>query len=375
MNIETVVSEPLRRAVKDSYERRDFTAAIMDAIYFLGDAIRERSGLDSDGVALIGQAFGGKSPMLKVNRLETESERNVQEGVESMLRGIYKAIRNPRSHEKHEDTQQDADAIILFVDYLLSIIGKSTTPFTIPDFLTSIFDPDFVESKRYAALLAAKIPERRRFEVFIEAYRLKETGDAKKLGYFFKALFDVMSEEDRKRALEAVTAELETTQDESTIRLSIQLIPAPYWEHFPETVRLRVENKLIKSVAQGKYSAATNKCLAGAFGTWISSLFNHMLLKDEFIGALASKITGTAEEREYAFQYLLFSFLNATHEPDDYLVMILEGRLQNGDARLHKALRPLTYGKSLWLERLKPAYEGFKEAQIASSPETDEVPF
>ncbi len=66
MNIETILSEPLRRAVQSAYERRDYTAAIFDAVYFLGDVIRERSGLDCDGVALIGQAE-------RVNKNETPS--------------------------------------------------------------------------------------------------------------------------------------------------------------------------------------------------------------------------------------------------------------------------------------------------------------
>ena len=100
-----------------------------------------------------------------------------------------------------------------------------------------------------------------------------------------------------------------------------------------------------------------------------------MLLKDEFIAALASKISGTAEERDYAFQYLFYKFLQATHEPDDYLVMILEERLRSGDARVHKALIPFAYRKTLWLERLQPAYESFKEAQIPSPPETEDAPF
>ena len=42
-----------------------FTGAIQDSMYFLGDLIRDRSGLEGDGVALVGKAFGGRRPVLE----------------------------------------------------------------------------------------------------------------------------------------------------------------------------------------------------------------------------------------------------------------------------------------------------------------------
>jgi uncharacterized protein (TIGR02391 family) len=76
MNIETRIDERLWDAIRSSYGNRNYTGAIQDSMYFQGDLIRERSGLEGDGVALAGQAFGGRSPILKVNKLKTESEKN-----------------------------------------------------------------------------------------------------------------------------------------------------------------------------------------------------------------------------------------------------------------------------------------------------------
>ena len=153
MNIETRLDPRLWNAIQSTYNNRNFTAAILDAVYFLSDLIRDKTGLQSDGVSLVGQAFGGKSPQLKVNRLQTDSEKNIQAGLEQILRGLFQAIRNPRSHEKYTDKQEDADAIILFVNYLISVIDKSKTPFTKPEFLARVFDKNFVQNQRYAQLL------------------------------------------------------------------------------------------------------------------------------------------------------------------------------------------------------------------------------
>src|SRR5437764_11655835 len=104
MNLETEINPELWQAIRRSYENGAYANAILDSIHFLSEAIRMKTGLQSDGTALAGQAFGGKSPKLRLNRLETESEQNIQHGVEQLLRGVYQALRNPRSHGRVDDT-------------------------------------------------------------------------------------------------------------------------------------------------------------------------------------------------------------------------------------------------------------------------------
>ena len=186
MNIETQIRPELWSAIRSSYELRSFTSATLDGVYYISDLIREKSGLEADGVALVGQAFGGDRPKLRVNKLQTETERNVQKGIEQILRGLYQAVRNPRSHEKYVDSEADAVALILFINYLCAIIDQSKTPFTRSDFLTRVFDPDFVPSDRYAQLLVEEIPGRQRLEVFREVWTARETGDGAQLEVFFR---------------------------------------------------------------------------------------------------------------------------------------------------------------------------------------------
>lgn len=93
---------------------------------FLTDVLRDKSGLDSDGRELVGAALGagkGKLPRVQVNKLQTETERNIQMGLQELLKGMYSLVRNPRSHERVEDTKKTADTVILFLDYLLEFLG------------------------------------------------------------------------------------------------------------------------------------------------------------------------------------------------------------------------------------------------------------
>src|SRR5436190_19861703 len=133
MNLETVIDSSLWIEIRQNYEAARYTDAIKDAIFFLIELIREKSNLEADGVALVGQAFGGANPKIKVTKLESQSDKDIQAGTEAILRGIYQSVRNPRSHEKYSDSKDDGDAIIVFIDYPVRVINKSRAVFSLND--------------------------------------------------------------------------------------------------------------------------------------------------------------------------------------------------------------------------------------------------
>lgn len=377
MSLANQIDERLWQAVQSAYTNGDYTAAILDSVYFLGDVIRDRTGLDADGVALVGAAVGGTSPKLKANNLETESDRNVQRGVEQLLRGFYQAIRNPRSHKKHTDTAQDANAVIIFVDFLVRIIDSAKAEFVKSEFVALVFDDDFVETDRYAKLLVAKVPREKRLDVFIEIYRRKTKGHGQKIGYFVRNLLAVLDDEERDRALTIVESELLSTTDSTVIRLAIQMIPSEYWIRFDEAVRLRVENKLIKSVESGYYDEDNERCVRGGLGTWCSSLLPHLLSRRELASAILNKLASDDPgESDYAFKYLFDFLAELQPEPSPYAVLTLEQGLAIGDVRFKKALASaMTFGPEAWKQRLEVPYNNFVEEAETSLVSDDDVPF
>ena len=124
-NIKDLLDERLWNYIKRHYVSENYSSAVLDGIQFIGDIIRDKSGLETDGNNLIEQAFGGNNPTISLNKLQTDTEKNIQKGVEHSLRGIYSAFRNPRSHTKYLDKEEDAYAILLFINHLLKIIDKS----------------------------------------------------------------------------------------------------------------------------------------------------------------------------------------------------------------------------------------------------------
>ena len=158
----------LWEVIQKNYESDNFTGAILDAIFKLTDTIRNKTGLEGDGASLIGQAFGGENPQIKLNKLQTDSEKDVQKGIQEILRGIYSGIRNPRSHDSMTDDRESAEAIIIFIGYLLKLIDQSKLRFNEEDFLKRVFDPYYVQTKEYSELLVREIPKRQRANIAIE---------------------------------------------------------------------------------------------------------------------------------------------------------------------------------------------------------------
>ena len=304
MNLQTEISQELWSAVASAYEAGNYSHAILEAVHHLSSILRERAGVDGDGASLVGQALGGDSPRLRVNSLQTDTERNVQKGLEQILRGIYLAIRNPRSHEQTTDTKQTADAIITFLDYLLDLLNASQQAFTPDTFVARVLDPEFVESARYAELLIAEIPALKRGDAIIALYHNRRRVDLRKLRHLIRGLLSNLSENQLISYLAVLSEELRTTTDEAAIRTTLQMLTPEMWPRLSEVARLRIENKLIAGLTQGEVlqGGKTTQPLA----TWSNNFLKAFTLRAEAAAVLVRKLKDEdADDRHYVAKYFM----------------------------------------------------------------------
>lgn len=73
--------------------------AVFEATKGLAQRIRELSGVELDGAALVDKAFSIDRPLLVFNSLRTETERSEHKGLATLLKGCFAAVRNPLAHE------------------------------------------------------------------------------------------------------------------------------------------------------------------------------------------------------------------------------------------------------------------------------------
>ena len=171
MNIKALLETELWDAIDKHYTSEDYTGAIKDALDYLRDIIREKSNLELDSRNLITTAFSQKDPKIKVNKLQTDTEKNEQDGLRDSLLGVFGLIRNTRIHKKHKDTQEDALSIILHINYLLKILGKAKSSFYIDDFIKEVYDQHFEQTEEYAKLLVDEIPKKQIEDTFFNLYK------------------------------------------------------------------------------------------------------------------------------------------------------------------------------------------------------------
>lgn len=110
-------------ACYDLYEKGYYRESMVNSILCLFDMIREESGLQNDGSALIGQAFSIEKPRLILADLQSESGRNVQKGIIQILNGYYQAYRNVASHSLSVGfKKEDAFSVLITVSYFFDKI-------------------------------------------------------------------------------------------------------------------------------------------------------------------------------------------------------------------------------------------------------------
>ncbi|WP_034440063.1 TIGR02391 family protein [Clostridium ihumii] len=299
ININVDIDNDLWKMIKKNYENENYSGAILDAIHLLTETIRNKSGLEGDGVKLIQTAFSVKNPRIKINNLQTESEINIQKGTQELLVGFYTAIRNPRSHDRIDDKKSYADAIIIFINHIIGIIDQSKFKFQIDEFLKYVFDKNYVESDEYSKLLVEKIPERQRVNVVIKVMSKRNMEYIFNLKSFIKSLFDKLKKDEVDRIYKVISEELDFANSVSDISEILIMFPGAYWGCIEKRAKLRAEKILFEEVI--KENINSRGVIIGEYIT-----YDHMLCFDNinsWMDMLVSKLEKEALDKHYVYRH------------------------------------------------------------------------
>ena len=306
MNLNEEINIDLWQAVESKYEGKLYAEAILDAIKSLSHLIREKSNADGDGASLIGQAFGGNSPKVMLNRMQTTSEIDEQKGFEQLLRGIYGGIRNPRTHEIYVDTKESADAVILFINFLYLRISSTQSFFELESFKKRVFDKLFAERDDYAELIVSEIPYDEIENTAVAILNERDKGDSRKLQYFFRATFNRAERDQTERIVKAISNELRAAQSEHEIVDVIAYLQGELWTLVDEDVKIRTETSMIESVKQGIQDAYEEKLQAGHLGAWASTRGEYFKLRRELAAALIDLLRQSWYTQNYVGEIFFF---------------------------------------------------------------------
>ena len=104
-----------------------YAQAIFEAFKAINNAVKKKSGVeDKDGQALMAYVFSGNPPVLALNSLLTQSEKDEQDGFKFLFMGAITGIRNPKAHENiiQTDTYRTLHYLI-FASLLMARVDES----------------------------------------------------------------------------------------------------------------------------------------------------------------------------------------------------------------------------------------------------------
>lgn len=110
---------------KEEWLSEDYFHAVHEAAKSLADRVRELTGLSFDGAQLFETALKVSDPYIALNKLQTNSEKNQQNGMREMLCGVFHMVRNVTAHElriRWDINENDAIDILTQVSYLHKLL-------------------------------------------------------------------------------------------------------------------------------------------------------------------------------------------------------------------------------------------------------------
>ena len=102
-------------ASKSLFESGHYAQAIFEAFKAVNNFIKQKTGLNLDGKQLMAKAFNEKGPVIKLNELKTQSDRDEQEGFKFLFMGAMVGIRNPKAHD--DVVQTDPYRTLEYLDF------------------------------------------------------------------------------------------------------------------------------------------------------------------------------------------------------------------------------------------------------------------
>ena len=102
--------------------------AVFEAAKAYNKAVREKSLSTKDGQSLMLEVWGWDKGCLKITACQTDTDKNVQDGVKFLSAGLMNAIRNPTAHEPAVDwpiSLPDCLDILSFISFLYRQLDKA----------------------------------------------------------------------------------------------------------------------------------------------------------------------------------------------------------------------------------------------------------
>ena len=123
-----ITNEQLSEVSRARFATGHYADAVEASLKHLNNAVKEKSGAtDKDGAELMRTVFSANCPILRINELQSQSDKDEQRGYMHLFEGAMIGIRNPRAHESGLiDDAATALEILAMVNHLMRKLETAT---------------------------------------------------------------------------------------------------------------------------------------------------------------------------------------------------------------------------------------------------------
>ena len=355
MKIKEHIREDLWKAIQIHYEAEDYTEALRDASFLMKDILQAKSGeYDKDNSKLVDAVLSGQDPVLKINNFSTQTEKDIQNGIALGAKGIFMHVRNPISHEKIAYTQEDANAILMYINYLIKQIDQSGGVSLIEEWLPLIQSESFTATEEYAKELIKEVPKKKVYELLEAIYDIREELPKHKIKYFIGELVDKLKGNEKNAFIKKLNIDLMQVEGDYGLSMFFHFFAKHFYADLKKVVKLRIEDIIYQGIKNGKVKGEKLEGEYSATATWANTFIELFETSDKCRKVILSKVFLSEEEREYSFKFFKkFTDLNS-EEVVSLVEPVLKKRLA-WDEKAYKYIR-----KFIW-DQQSPLYSRFKE--------------
>ncbi|MCE5229560.1 TIGR02391 family protein [bacterium] len=117
------------RHCRELFVQGNYFHAVFEACKAYNKNVKEKARSQKDGHPLMLDVWGWEKGVLKITRCESDTDKNIQEGIKFLSAGMMQAIRNPTAHEPALDwpmERQQCLDLLSFLSFLYRILDEAT---------------------------------------------------------------------------------------------------------------------------------------------------------------------------------------------------------------------------------------------------------
>ena len=304
MNIKDYIREDLWNAIKQHYTVKDYTESLRDAGFLLKDILQDKSGeFNKDNVKLVDAVLLGANPTLKINGYSTPSEKDFQMGIALGIKGIFSHVRNPISHDKIIYSQEDANAILLYVDYIIRQIDKSSGMTLIEEWIPLLKKATFTDTEDYAQELIKELPKKKSLDLIIALYEEREQLPHYKLKFFIKELVAKLTAAQKTEFIGFLDKDLAQTEGGHGLSIFFHYFAEHFYVGLKKVVKLRIEDVVLHGIEKGVLKEDVVEDANAAMATWAKDYIPLFETKNKIINKIWERLFVSKQSMEYIFNY------------------------------------------------------------------------